>query len=79
MTDEWGNVLIIYSSVFLALVWALINMFLVLRIKMTSLDQNYYDDNPLNSEKNNLIDGDKVTIIQNIGDKISKGANAFLF
>lgn len=46
---------------------------------MTSLDQNYYDDNPLNSEKNNLIDGDKVTIIQNIGDKISKGANAFLF
>lgn len=62
---------IIYASSFLAVVWALYNAWVIRSIKV---GVHHHDDD----EKAPLND-DEVTTLLSIGDKISRGANSFLF
>lgn len=71
MDGEQISILIIYLSVALALIWALANAYMVLKIKLYSSSDNYGNEDHFDNEKNNLIDSDKIATIENIGSKIS--------
>ena len=58
---------LIFGSVFLALVWALMNTLAIRKIKI----RNTHEEEP-------LISNDKMDMIKMIGERIAKGANAFL-
>lgn len=79
--NEETSILIIYISVGLALIWSVINAYMVTGIKLETSESSdgQFNNSPYDNEKNNLIDSDKVATIKSIGDKISAGANAFLF
>lgn len=62
---------IIYISSALAVVWALYNAWIIRSIKLVSGDGEDDEDHPLNSNE--------VKLLLSIGEKISKGANSFLF
>lgn len=57
----------IYASVALALVWAVVNALSILSIKVAAT-----------GDESSLINNDKLITVQTIGERISKGANAFL-
>ena len=61
---------IIFGSVALALLWALLNTLSIRKIKI--LNEQDSDDTP-------LVNNEKLDLIKMIGDRIAKGANAFLF
>ena len=61
-------IITIYASVALALIWALINTFSIISIKVSS-----------SGEESSLMNNEKLITVQTIGERISKGANAFLY
>jgi len=67
-----SEVLIIYISVALALFWALYNTIVVQSINLSS--SRHGDDD----ETEGLADN-KIELVKSIGEKISRGANSFLF
>lgn len=67
MNDEHFNILIIYLSVGLALLWALINAIMVLGVKLTIPKNDGFGNYGYDHEKNNLIDSDKMNTIASIG------------
>lgn len=75
MTPEQTSIIVIYVSVGLALLWAIIQAIMVTRIKLVDSNTLSYQNF---DEDVNLIGADKLATIQNIGNKISTGATAFL-
>lgn len=72
MWDSCTNIVFIYASALLALVWALLNAW-----SITSID---IDKEAQDEESQSLTqDKNKIETIKKIKDKISEGANAFLF
>lgn len=71
MDSETLYIILIYASVVLALLWAAFNAYVVLSIKLV----------PKKSGQENeiFIDSDRLALVQSIGEKISNGANAFLY
>ena len=71
MWDAWSNIVYIYLSAALALVWAFIN---AMSIKSINIDADEEDEETqgLTHDKN------KIATIKKIKNKISEGANAFL-
>jgi inorganic pyrophosphatase len=61
---------LIFGSVVLALVWALLNTLAIVKIKIHNEEEK--DDSP-------LVNNEQLDLIKMIGDRIAKGANAFLF
>jgi inorganic pyrophosphatase len=59
---------LIFGSVFIALVWALLNTLSIRSIQIVG-----------ENEEKALIENDKLDTMKMIGDRIAKGANAFLF
>lgn len=72
MSDEGLYILLIYLSVGLALLWAAFNAYCVLKIKLVPISH-------VDSEAEYLVDTQSIDQIKMIGEKISKGAKAFLF
>ena len=62
-------ILMIYGSVLIALVWALINTLAIRKIRIKSEED--FEDSP-------LVNNEQLDMIKMIGERISKGANAFL-
>lgn len=62
---------LIFGSVVLALIWALLNTLAIRKIKIHN-----DEDDPDNSA---LVNNEKLDVIKMIGERIAKGANAFLF
>lgn len=60
-------IITIYASVALALLWAIFNAVMITSIKVTAT-----------GDESSLINNEKLITVQSIGEKISKGANAFL-
>ena len=71
--DTNVEVIIIYASSALALVWALFNAVVIAGIKLGPSEHGDSDANYQPLTDNN------VEMLKNIGDKISRGANSFLF
>lgn len=73
-------VVIIYGSVFLGLIWSLFNTIQILRIKVKH--RPTHDDDVLKNnstdEEDTFVNLNKMAIVESIGQKIEKGANAFL-
>ena len=63
--------IIIYASSVLAVIWALYNAFVIRSIKIDTADKDDEESQPLNDRE--------VKLLLKIGEKISKGANSFLF
>ena len=61
---------LIFGSVALALIWALLNTLAIRKIKIHNDEDP--DDTP-------LVNNEKLDLIKMIGERIAKGANAFLF
>ena len=61
-------ILTIYASVALALIWAALNAMAVSSIEVTN-----------DEERVSLVNSDKLAVLQSVGERISKGANAFLY
>ncbi len=76
MTTEEVYIMLIYLSVILALAWSLFNAWVVLKINIFEEDS---ETSSQNSETKTLVSNQQLEMIHNIGDKIQKGANAFLF
>ena len=74
MTEEETYILLIYLSVLLALLWAGFNAIAITRISIRKI--NVADSN---NEESSLVNSEKLNTVKSIGDKISRGANAFLF
>ena len=68
MDSSTFYIITIYASVALALLWALMNTLSITSIKIGS-----------SSEESSLINNEKLITVQTIGERISKGANAFLY
>ena len=62
-------IVLIFASVALALLWALINTLAIRKIKIRSEED--FEDSP-------LVNNEQLDMIKMIGERISKGANAFL-
>lgn len=60
---------LIYGSVLLALLWSLINCIAIRKIRIKSEED--FEDSP-------LVNNEQLDMIKMIGERISKGANAFL-
>ena len=72
--------LLVYLSVLLGLVWAIINTVLILRIKVQQTpgeSQKEFKSN--DEEENTFVEVNRMAMVESIGLKIEKGANAFLF
>jgi inorganic pyrophosphatase len=76
---ELGYILGIYGCVALALVWALIHTISILKIKVTVDDSQNHETNPMNSDAQEITMKEKLDAVKSIGEKIQKGAYAFLF
>jgi inorganic pyrophosphatase len=76
---DLGYILGIYGCVALALVWALIHTISILRIKITVDDSQNHETNPMNSDAQEMTMREKLDAVKSIGEKIQKGAYAFLF
>ena len=74
MTPEFLFILIISISVALAIIWAIVNTIIISKIKIETTDYHTLQDDHLD-----LMNGDKLNIILDIGEKISRGANVFLY
>jgi len=61
---------LIFGSVGLALLWALLNTLAIRKIKIHNEEEK--EDSP-------LVNNEQLDLIKMIGDRIAKGANAFLF
>ncbi len=72
MFGELFFVITIYGSVALALLWSLFNTYKISQIKVG-------ESNSKKPEDETLIEDSKINKIKSIGEKISQGANAFLF
>ena len=70
--------IILYGTVILALVWAIMNARVITRIKVESTKENAGSLKEMNNEDYSLVGFDKIEMIQVIGERIAKGANAFL-
>lgn len=71
MTCSCTETIIIYASSLLAVVWALYNAWVIRSIKVGSSHNDDDEKSPLNEREVNLL--------LDIGQKISDGANAFLY
>ncbi len=67
------EIILIYISVLIALVWAGINALIIKSVKISG--KSIHE----NSEDKGLFDNKKLEMIEVIGSKIANGANAFLF
>ena len=65
--------IIIYASSLLALVWALYNAWVINNIKVG------ISDNKKGEEEETPLNNEEISKLLDIGQKISEGANAFLF
>lgn len=72
MWDAMTDIIIIYACSGLAVIWAFINALSIIQTKLEVQSEN-------DEEKGLLMDQKKIQLIQEIGEKISKGANSFLF
>jgi inorganic pyrophosphatase len=70
--------IILYASVVLALIWSIVNARIITRIKVESTGEIPNSFKEINNEGDSLVGADKISMIQIIGDRIAKGANAFL-
>ena len=68
MDSSTFYIITIYVSVALALIWAFMNTLSIISIKVTST-----------GEESSLMNNEKLITVQTIGERISKGANAFLY
>ena len=68
-------IILIYASVALALIWSFINICLIVKIKVAPEVKGA----ERNVENLKLVQEDKMLMIRLIGQRIEKGANAFLF
>lgn len=72
MWDAYTNIVFIYASAALAIVWAFINALSITSVKIKN--------NEGDEENQGLISSkEKLDILESVKDKISQGANAFLF
>lgn len=67
---------VLYSSVLLALVWSIINSKIISRIKVEGNTNIAFKE--MSAEDDSLVGSSKIKMITIIGERISKGANAFL-
>ena len=72
MQDAATEIVIIYLSVILALGWSIFNVFAIRKVKIDKISQFE------SVESSSLVNLKKLDMIEIIGNKISKGANAFL-
>jgi inorganic pyrophosphatase len=70
--------IILYASVILALVWSVMNSRIITSIKVESKNENANSLKEINNEDDSLVSFDKISMIRVIGERIAKGANAFL-
>ena len=68
----------LYGCVFLAMIWAFINTRIITKIKVESTNEAVASIKEINNENDSLVGIDKISMIQHIGHRIAKGANAFL-
>lgn len=73
MTNETIYVIVIAISVILAIIWAIFNTIVIMRIEIKTADGYFPED------KLDLVHSNKFQIITEMGEKISRGANVFLF
>ena len=73
MIDQSIQIILIYASSALAVLWAIYNAVAVTSIKLQPQSSNGDDD------KTHLLTSNNIDMLLNIGEKISKGANSFLF
>lgn len=74
MSSESLYIILISASIVLSLIWALINTIIITRVKIDPNSYEYYNEDDLG-----LMHTNKFHLIKEIGDKISRGANVFLF
>ena len=77
---ELGYILGIYGCCLLAIIWAIINTCSILKIKIETTGdsrKNYYN-NQAESKQLEPTMNDKLEMVKSIGEKIEKGAYAFL-
>lgn len=73
-------IIIIYLSVVLALIWAVINTCLITKIKVESEKRTDTEAEEIKQDENDtFVVSDRMSMVKLIGDRIAKGANAFLF
>ena len=68
MDNSHAYIITIYASVALALAWAMINAASIWSIKVIN-----------DEERHSLVHGNKLGVLYNIGHRISRGANSFLY
>ena len=76
---EIGYVLGIYGCVLLAILWSIFNMIVIRRIKIEPEKSEKYYNEGMDSEQQELSNKAKFEMVVSIGQKIKKGAYAFLF
>ena len=69
---------VLFGSVVLALVWSMLNSRIISNIKVESNGESVGSFKDINNEGDSLVGVDKISMINLIGDRISKGATAFL-
>ena len=73
-----GYIIGIYLCVLLALVWSIIHTCSILKIKVESDENDTYYNKNTDTEKEDMTHNQKLTMVRSIGEKIQKGAYAFL-
>jgi inorganic pyrophosphatase len=76
---ELGYILGIYGCVLLALLWALIHTISILKVKVGAEGSENHEVRPINGDIQELTFKEKLMTVRSIGEKIQKGAYAFLF
>lgn len=69
---------VLYGSFVLALVWSVVNSRIISRIEVQSDSSSASSFKDINNEGDSLVGVNKISMINLIGDRIAKGANAFL-
>ena len=75
---ELGYILGIYGCVLLALLWALVHTLAILRIKVGDDDSGNIESRAINVDIEGMTMEEKLQTVRSIGQKIQKGAYAFL-
>ena len=75
---DFFYITVLYGSVALSLIWSILNSRIISKIKVESSGESVGSFKDINNEGDSLVGVDKISMINLIGDRISKGANAFL-
>ena len=69
---------ILFGTVILAIIWSMVNSRIISSIKVESNGESAGSFKDINNEGDSLVGFDKISMINLIGERIAKGANAFL-